>query len=538
MRIPICVQRGVFRLLFSAAFCLVAFSTVPAFADGVQCKPIPANTPVSPAEQAYRDGDTKKALELFQQALAAHPEDMVQMEGAVRSAIRLREFTTAEKLVTTHQDSKSDWAMLAASEYYTSQGQLERAQQAVAMALAANLCNAQAHLHEARLNRYSSMYAKAKKQVDTAYMLDKSDPAITSAWLNQQALPFKIAYYKSQSEDQSIPADKRDSASQAVEYYTSEAEAKHSCRMTSVATSTSMDMAPIMEDGANIRGWGLDVGINGHSTRMFIDTGASGLIINRGAAERAGLKPFSRSSFFGIGNKGTQKAFAAYADHLRVGNFEFTDCIVQISDSKTVGTTQGLLGMNMFRDYVVQLDFPLRKFSLNPLPGPPAEAKTLETDDDDEANMPPVPHDRYTGPEVKDYLPVYRMGSSIILPVLLNSKPELLEMDTGSDNTYLNKDVAKDFTSLTSDKSRGLIGVSGVTHDVFVTGTVKIQFGPIAQIQNGTMALDLHNFHTVRVAGLLGASFLYNLVVDINYRDGLVKFFYDRNHGANAWRSL
>jgi hypothetical protein len=109
-------------------------------------------------------------------------------------------------------------------------------------------------------------------------------------------------------------------------------------------------------------------------------------------------------------------------------------------------------------------------------------------------------------------------------------------MDTGSDGTLFDRSKAKEFTSVKLDSSyNGAIeGVSGKVKDVYLTGQVYIQMGPIAQYQNGAMAVNFNGPDEPQLAGLLGSSFLYNLVVDIDYRDARVRFTYDPLHGHNA----
>ena len=77
-----------------------------------------------------------------------------------------------------------------------------------------------------------------------------------------------------------------------------------------------------MIDAQRIRGWGLEVAFNDHKSRLEIDTGASGLYVSRPVAEHAGLKPITKSEASGIGDKGEQSGYIAYADSIRIGGLE------------------------------------------------------------------------------------------------------------------------------------------------------------------------------------------------------------------------
>ena len=119
---------------------------------------------------------------------------------------------------------------------------------------------------------------------------------------------------------------------------------------------------------SDIRGWGLEVYFNDHKSRLQVDTGASGLYVSRPVAEHAGLKPISRSEASGIGSKGAQGGYIAYADSIKIGGLEFKNCMVQVSDRRNVVDVDGLIGMDVFSNFLVTLDFPWRKLTLGPLP--------------------------------------------------------------------------------------------------------------------------------------------------------------------------
>jgi hypothetical protein len=261
-------------------------------------------------------------------------------------------------------------------------------------------------------------------------------------------------------------------------------------------------------------------------------------VLNRAAAEKSGLKMVERGKYGGIGDNGLVGISYAYADHIRIGDMEFADCLVRVDDRRSIAGAQGLIGTDVFSKKLVTLDFPMREFRIAPLPGDSEQSTSINTDGSTASEADAAePTDAYDGPELKDYLNVYLVGSKVILPLLLNSKPQTVIMDTGSDNTLFDSVKAKEFTSVNRDSSysKSIEGVSGKVNDVYLTGRVFIQMGPIAQYQNGAMAVRLNGPDSPQIAGLLGASFLYNLVVDIDYRDAKVRFTYDPLHGHNAF---
>jgi hypothetical protein len=86
------------------------------------------------------------------------------------------------------------------------------------------------------------------------------------------------------------------------------------------------------------------------------------------------------------------------------------------------------------------------------------------------------------------------------------------------------------FTSTSGDR-----GISGTVNKVY-HGRLDLQFAHIDDLE-----LDLaiypnfglsHAFGT-EIAGLLGFPVLRQMIIDIDYRDGLVRFKHDPNHGDN-----
>src|SRR5208283_5852568 len=109
----------------------------------------------------------------------------------------------------------------------------------------------------------------------------------------------------------------------------------------------------LMEDAEHVRAFGLDVKLNGHSARLEVDTGASGLLVSRSVAKHADLKPFSQTEMSGIGDHGDKDGYTAYADSIRIGNLEFQDCEVDVLDSRNVADEDGLIGMDVFSHFLV-----------------------------------------------------------------------------------------------------------------------------------------------------------------------------------------
>ena len=187
---------------------------------------------------------------------------------------------------------------------------------------------------------------------------------------------------------------------------------------------------------------------------MQLGAGDGGLAVYRSLAEHAGLKRLTESRPGGPFGK---PVYLAYADSIKIGNLEFKDCTVKVIDSSSPpmqDDTDGLIGMDVFSDYLVTIDYPNRKVKLGPLPARPAEATapapSLRTTSPDDAGVAKdAVYDRFVAPEMKDYTQFYRVGDNVILPALINaSKLKLFVLDLGASESNISAGVAMDVTKV------------------------------------------------------------------------------------------
>jgi predicted aspartyl protease len=419
----------------------------------------------------------------------------------------------------------------------------------------------------ADLLRISSLYASARAHVLTAHQLDPDDPDIRGEWIMtlplKQRIPEVEAYL---AEPRGDDAEDLRHLKDYLEHMRKLALApRKPCKLVSQTKATQIPFAYLMYDATHFEGFGLDVKLNGHNARLEIDTGAGGLLVTNSVAKRAGLQAFSQSEVGGIGDEANRKGYTAYADSIRIGDLEFQNCAVTVIGNRVMpGDIDGLIGMDVFSQFLVTLDYPMRKLSLGPLPPRPGEdpasAGKLKTENDDEddeeqasekpaqpevaskpanaaAEKPPAhgPYDRYIAPEMKDYTKVYRVGHDLILPAALNaSKIKLFIMDTGAFTTSISPDAAREVTKVHGDSWTSVKGINGEVKKVYSANKIVFRFANLSQEVDGVLAFNtskLSKDDGMEISGFLGASTLNLLTIHIDYRDGLVKFDYDRNRG-------
>jgi tetratricopeptide (TPR) repeat protein len=506
--------------------------------------PVAPTHGVSDAERAYLQADYDRAALLFSQALQQAANDPALTAGLADVLLKQQKVAEADQLVTqalsAHPKSVVLETALGLVQYR--EGRPNDAAKTASSALTADPCYPRAHLLAMYLFRLNSMYKAAEIELRTAHALDPSDPAIHRYWLNTLPLKERIAeaeaYLASPNGDD--PDEIRRMRLYVEELKKTASEPHKACQIVSSGVTTVIPFAPIMETATRIRSFGLDVKLNDQSGRLEIDTGASGLLISRSLAKRAGLEAFSETDVRGIGTGSEKAAYTAFVNSIKIGSLEFRDCAVTVLNSRNVAGAgvDGLIGMDVFSNLQVTLDYPMRKLALAPLPPRPQEGVTadkpaLETKSGQQSTR--APHDRYIAPEMSDWTKVYRSGHNLLLPAMLNeSAARLFILDTGAFTTTISPEAAREVTKVHSDHDLIVRGISGKVEKVYSADNITFRFAHLQQRGEGVVAFDTSNLSKsagLEVSGLIGFSTLSHLTVKIDYRDALVKFEYDPKRG-------
>jgi hypothetical protein len=300
-----------------------------------------------------------------------------------------------------------------------------------------------------------------------------------------------------------------------LEYLKARAKDAHgACHLVSKVTSTETNLVRLLSDPQHLRGYGLAVNVNGHGSKLQLDTGASGILITRGLAEKAGLTRLSEYEIRGIGDKGGKEGYTAVVGTLKIGELEFQGCTVRVLDQRSVIGEDGLIGSDVFSSFLVDLDFPNEKLRLQELPKRPEAADTklaLATDEDDSdddsggASKPTTtepqkdakpnrsgPQDRYVAPEMKSYTPIYRFGHMLLVPTSVGQVPgKLFLIDSGAFTNHITPAAAREVTKVHGDSDNFRHWAEGRTpiQQVFVPilnpPVVRRGGGKAAQRQSG-----------------------------------------------------
>lgn len=368
----------------------------------------------------------------------------------------------------------------------------------------------------ARVSECSSMYKSAADYFRRAYTLDPKDPRIFRDWairLSGQQQAEALEKYSSMAGRNGGDADLED-LQQRLQF----ARVVRGRALTVLASaykSTEIPLAAFTSEKTHTRSYGLQVNLNGTLMNLVLDTGAAGVVIPRKAAEKAGVVRLSQASMRGFGDSAKLSGgYRGQAEHLRIGDVEYRDALISVADQDSVGMADGLIGTNVFDEFLVTIDFTGRELRLNPLPGYHPGDHPLQ--------------DRTIPPGLEQAARVFRLGHLLLIPTRVNGSPEaLFVIDTGADRTLISYDLAAEVSKLSRDPKLRMTGVNGQVTDLYKTGTVLLQFAGFEQKNLGMTSVDTWEQSRrigTEISGFLGLPVLDLFTLTIDYRDGLVNF--------------
>jgi len=278
----------------------------------------------------------------------------------------------------------------------------------------------------------------------------------------------------------------------------------------------------VLYDGKRPTGMGATILINGVKSELRLDTGASGVTVSSGFAAKAGIQRIGGSKLGGIGNAGSVDTWTGYAERMQIGDIEFQNIIVDVKEKGSVDDSGGLLGTDIFKRFLVRINFRAGRIELDPLPGTPWDGFT--------------PVDRYAGPEVKEFAQTFQVHHMLLIPTLVSEKTKsdqtstLFLVDTGATFNNISTNLAPTVTKLRNNNYMTVKGISGKVKMVYQADQVVLQFASFRQTNLGLTSLDMTNISrsaSVEVSGILGLPLLSLFEsFTIDYRDAGIKFVY------------
>ena len=426
----------------------------------------------------------------------------------------------------------NSWALVALAEVSWREGRTDDAIQTLDSVRLNDYCNSQAHADLATVYRMRGLYASANRELTSARHLDPIDDDIESDWMRLQSRSTQLAEVTTYLDRSTFLSDGERKSLTRWKDQLSQPPAS-GCHLVTPAASTSIPFRGIQDGPEAPTYWGLEVSFNGKQRRLEIDTGASGLVLNKAAAAALHLEPEHTFKTWGIGDEPDVDSYVAKVKSIKIGGLEFQDCDVQVL-GKGADDGDGLIGGDVFSQFLLTLDFPGHTLKLDPLPARPGEtadksAPSLETGVSFDSG---TPEDAYRDPSMKSWSGVWRSGHDLIIPVRLNEKGpwKLFIIDTGSQMDLISPDAAREVGKVSKGADRDIEGISGKVKKEYTTGPLKLHFGGLVAPNNGLIAIDTSRLGRdagVEISGFIGAPTLHQLTVSIDYRDDLVHFTFD-----------
>jgi Aspartyl protease/Tetratricopeptide repeat len=515
-------------------------------------------TPLGEAMDFAQKGNFEAAIKRYQEVIQQKPNSPDAYAGLTRCYLKKEDVQQAYETVTQALKVTDAWPVhVALGEVYFRQGKIPEAEKEWVGVINAGHPNAaRAYLGLARVRWAITMNKSAKDMIERAHTIDPDDREIERLWIDTLPHSERIKYYESYLSENTSDEEHGDLA-RYLSYLKERAkQPNRPCRLVSKVTHTETPLVRLMTDPSHMRGYGLSVDLNGTHSHLMLDTGASGIVVNRGLAGRAGITKVTETKIWGVGDKGRRNAFIGTAATIRIGQLEFHDCPVEVMESRSVAGEQGLIGADVFEDFLVEINFPDEKLKLSELPKRPGEAErplALKNDEDDGEDPEPSdraagapagdekkaasaanlsgPQDRYIGSEMQSYTHVYRFGHDLLIPTKIGAVPnKLFLLDTGALTNCISPEAAREVTKVHGDSDTIVKGISGSVKNVFSANKAVLQFGHLRQENQDMLSFDTKSISDdvgTEVSGFFGFVMLRFLDIKIDYRDGLIDFSYD-----------
>jgi predicted aspartyl protease len=551
------------RFLVILPFFLATFLSFDALAQNA--KPVADNPDLVAADQLYKASKFAAAADKYQALLKVDANLVTAEAGLIESLLHEQKIdeASAEAVKALNAQPNSAPILAATGDVQFRLAKMAEAEGSYQKALHIDSRELRAYVGLARLYRAYSLYRHSYDALRVAYQIAPTDPEVQRLWFSRLSRRERMAAIEAYLAG---PHPDDPEEIQYLKHYLDFLKATidkpvHACRLVSKLDQTDTNLQRMFRDPRTIIGYSLPVKLNDRNTHLLLDTGAGGILIGRKSAEKAGLTRISDIHFSGIGDKGAQVGYLAVADHIRIGELEFADCLVTVGDRPPLTDEDGLIGADVFASYLIDIDFPAEKLRLSPLPKRPdekvaptalnseGESSSNPEDDSDQATAeqkaqstadasktakanpdPDLPKDRYVAPEMKSWTPVFHFGHELLIQTAVNdSKPMLFLIDTGANLNFLSIRAARQVTKINSDPWAHVSGVSGTVNKVYSANKATLRFSRFSKNNQDVLTLDLSNLCRstgTEVSGILGFDVLGMLEVKIDYRDGLVDFAY------------
>jgi len=471
-----------------------------------QNSPVKDDGALAEARHLFRQADFRAAANAYRKVVDAKPSAEAYA-GLVRSLLKADDVKTAEESSQKALAAFPESAIIHAvrGDVYYRRGLVPQADDEYKAALKLDDKCARAWLGQGKVDAVYVRRSQSKTAIAKAHDLDPDDSDAFYEWAirlpypeNVAALERHLAEFHNDPEEERHEREYKD--------FVKALAGRRTWIPAREVERTEMKMEALTV-GAHfvLRGYGIRARLNDRATvTLLVDTGSSGITITRKLAEKIGASKLAEQALEGVGKSGPAVGYKAWVDKVVIGDLEFHDCFVQATP-REIAEVDGIIGMDVFSQYLVTLDLPARKLRLEPMParsndGEPAHSEAFSQ--------------------------AFSIGHFLLLPAEVGKKASgLFVIDSGSNANTISPELARSIPEMRAFNSP-MSGASGVVNSAFIADDAMLRFAKISR-NDRISTLDLHSVSKdlgIEVSGQIGFSAMQDMKLTIDYRDGLVRF--------------
>jgi hypothetical protein len=495
------VRRLASRAVLVAATMLAPGATVP-----------PAAEDLDPGWRLLREGRPAEAARVFAERVAADPSSSDGVRALVTALGRAGRSTEAVAAAQAFLDrspaSPEAWAHLGRA--FLAAGRFDEAEQAFLESAALG----PSPLGEWGLGKIAASrgeVALAAARFATARELAPHDDEILEAWLRAQDDPETEAkgWPLWLALDRRASASTRSFLEAALPVFGRYAE--HRGVRLEARPGTSFPARLPLERLGRPPGARLDerrfvVAMEtgkGRARRLLLDTGARGLTLSPAAARAAGFDELFSFRLQGFGDRAEgARAQVGVVRDLAIGPFVYRGGLaIRSSASNFPDGVDGILGIDLFSPWVLELDAGREELRVLPR-GEPGEGFRAAT--------------------------TRRIDAHILVEAIVAGRVRgWFLLDSGASHTVVDLDLAEDLGGRTRSADWWVRGVAGTLKDLRTVPEATVEVAGLERRDPGLLAYSLEGVARdlgVRIAGVLGLSFLDGLVLRVDPAGAAVAF--------------
>ncbi len=478
------------------------------------------------SKDKFMSGQVEEAITGFRLAADQFPESEEAPYWLVRAYLVQNEPDKAEVEARKiyEKNNSSGIALCAMGDVEYRLGHFELASRYYRQAINAAPGFARAYLGLGKILESERMLKSASPCYEKAFSIDPDDPDIMYAWATVlPRSPEERHLWRRYTETALYEEPSTIENTKAWLQRKEEWSEIKLCRLRESPEHSSIKLLHFYMPNRGYNRYGVEVKINGKKkARLLLDTGASGILLKNSLAKSAGVPLSGNYKIKGFGDEGEKDAGTGLAKTIEVGKLVFENYPVHFTSKEALLSEDGVIGTNVFSQFLITLDFTRNTMLLDLLPPPPGIAEDEDYREWDYNWQP--------GPERRGYAPFRLINTKIVIPAIANDKwDSLFVLDTGAAVNVISFQLADEvnYTKLTNWR---LVGVSGKAAKTRKVNQISITIAGVQQVSLNTLAVDLskhsHSIGT-EIGGFVGYPLLQHVALILDYRTATLRLVPD-----------